>query len=258
MGRFELAIARWSDAGRRAGNEDALGCGTAGPFTHAVVCDGVGGHAHGAEAARRSVETIDAVLSAAPRFDAPALRAALLAAHVDLGRFQRQACGDERMHTTAVVLWIDTRHERALWSHVGDSRLYRMRHGAVERLTADDSVVQRMVESGVLNARQAETHPLKNRLLAALGMQGTVEPSTAPAPEPLLDGDAFLLCTDGWWGALDDAEIAETALQADTPEAWLATMRDRIESRARADQDNFSAVAVWVSDPLEDTQGLDG
>jgi serine/threonine protein phosphatase PrpC len=96
------------------------------------------------------------------------------------------------------VLWIDQTASRALWAHVGDSRLYRIRHGLVDMVTTDDSVVQRMTQTGLITAEQARRHPQKNQLLAALGAEGEIEPHTVARPVELADGDAFLLCSDGW------------------------------------------------------------
>ena len=83
-----------------------------------------------------------------------------------------------------------------------------------------------------------------------------VEPHTVPAPHGLLEGDAFLLCSDGWWGALDEAVILRSLSDADTPEEWLDAMQQRIEAQAEPRQDNFSAIAVWVRDPIESTRPM--
>ena len=262
---FEISIATCSECGQRAANEDALRVGEAGTARYAVLADGAGGHARGAEAARRVVDHIEAALRSAASagvsagvsaFTGDHLTQALLSAHVALQLDQMGAQGRRRMHATVIALWLDTRHDRALWSHVGDSRLSRLRYGAVDRVTADDSVVQRMLEGGILTPQQAQDHPMKNQLLAAVGMQDGLEPHTLALPEPLDDGDAFLLCTDGWWGALTEAQITATLLDADTPQRWLAAMRDLILAQAAPAQDNFSAIAVWVSDPAESTQSM--
>ena len=254
---FDISIATCSECGQRAANEDALRVGAAGNTQFAVLSDGAGGHERGAEASRRVVEHIEAALhSAASAFAVDHLTQALLSAHVALQFEQMGAQGRRRMHATVVALWIDTRHDRAIWSHVGDSRLYRLRYGAVDLVTADDSVVQRMLEGGILTPQQAHDHPMKNQLLAAIGMQDNLEPHTLAHPELLDDGDAYLLCTDGWWGALTDAEITGTLTDADTPQGWLAAMRGLILAQAAPGQDNFSAIAVWVSDPAESTQSM--
>jgi serine/threonine protein phosphatase PrpC len=165
--------------------------------------------------------------------------------------------GRRRMHATVVALWIDGRSNRAVWSHVGDSRLYRLRYGAVDLVTVDDSVVQRMLESGVLTPQQAQDHPMKNQLLAAVGMQDGVEPHTLEQCVDLEDGDAFLLCSDGWWSLVSDSDLIATLSEAKTPQAWLDAMHELIDARSAPGQDNFSAIAVWVCDPSESTRSMD-
>jgi serine/threonine protein phosphatase PrpC len=181
----------------------------------------------------------------------------MLSAHAELQRRQVGAHGQRRMHATLVVLWIDTRYDRAVWSHVGDSRLYRLRYGKVDLVTADDSVVQRLLEGGLLTPQQAQDHPMKNQLLAALGMVDGVEPHTPDEAVPIEDGDAFLLCTDGWWSQLDETELCETFACTDTPEEWLDAMSALISQRASPGQDNFSAIAVWAIDPTQSTRSMD-
>ena len=255
---LEITMATCTDRGQRSANEDALRIGQAQATRYAVLSDGAGGHERGAEASRRVVEHIEAALIASAAAFAPApLSQALLSAHAELQAQQIGASGPRRMHATVVVLWLDALHDRAVWSHIGDSRLYRLRYGAVDAVTTDDSVVQRMFDSGLLTPQQAKAHPMKNQLLAAVGMQDNVEPHTLAEAVPLEDGDAYLLCTDGWWGELDAAEMAQTLNAADTPAQWLAAMQALITTRAAATQDNFSAIAVWVRDPSESTLSMD-
>ena len=251
---LEIEIATRSERGRRDHNEDALCVGHAGKTWHLLLADGAGGHARGAEASQRVVDSIDgALLAAAPEFRRDLLDAALQAAHAQLQQAQRDAQGAKRMHSTVVALWIDAVGRRALWSHVGDSRLYRMRYGAVDTVTVDDSVVQRMVEGGLLTPDQARGHASKNQLVSALGMDEAVEPRTLAQAVEIEDGDAFLLCCDGWWDALPEARMLATLEQADTPSAWLDAMQREIEAQALPAQDNFSAIAVWIVDPSQTT-----
>ena len=254
---LDITMARCSERGQRSVNEDSLRVGQIGSRRYAVLSDGAGGHERGAEASRRVVERVEAALcSTAVSFAPATLTNALLAVHDDLQREQLGAQGRVRMHATVVVLWIDSQHDRAVWSHIGDSRLYRIRYGAVDHLTVDDSVVQRMLEEGVLTAQQALDHPLKSQLLAAVGMQESIEPHTPDTAQPLEDGDAFLLCSDGWWGLFTDSDLIRTLYDADTPQAWLDAMHALIDLRCDPRQDNFSAIAIWVRDPNESTQSM--
>ena len=253
---LEYQLAGCSERGGRPDNEDALAMGRAGSLHYAVLADGAGGHARGAEASRRVADGVEQTLRRTSDFVPRTLTQALLATHSSLQRMQSKAHGAGRMHSTVVVLWLDACNGRAIWSHVGDSRLYRLRYGAVERLTVDDSVVQRMLDGGILTPKQAKQHPLKNQLLAAIGMQDGVEPHTLATAESLEDGDAFLLCSDGWWSQLDDADMTSTFAEASTPEDWLHAMRGLIEERGANGHDNFSAIAVWADDPEESTRAM--
>jgi serine/threonine protein phosphatase PrpC len=251
---LEIEIATRSQLGRRERNEDAVRVGQVGQTWHLLLADGAGGHARGAEASQRVVDSIEsALLAAAPNFTPGVLDAALKAAHAELQRLQHDAQGAQRMHSTVVALWIDMAHERALWSHVGDSRMYRLRYGEVDTVTADDSVVQRMVEGGLLTPAQARQHPGKNQLVSALGMDEAIEPRTLAHAAEVEDGDVFLLCCDGWWDALTEAQILATLEQADSPLKWLDAMQLEIEAQALPRQDNFSAIAAWISDPSQTT-----
>jgi serine/threonine protein phosphatase PrpC len=191
----------------------------------------------------------------APAFEPAVLTGAVHSAHahVRAGAAPASSTDGERMHSTVVVLWIDV-VRGALWAHVGDSRLYRARDGRVERLTSDDSVVQRLVDAGLMTPAQAVAHPRKNQLVAALGIADEVQPHTSAQATAVAEGDAFLLCSDGWWEALDEDCIAGTLAQARTPDDWLDAMRGRIACAAAAHQDNFSAIAVWVGDAGEVTR----
>jgi PPM family protein phosphatase len=254
---FDIATASRSEVGQRKSNEDKVRVCREGSRWVAVLADGAGGHRGGAEASRRAVDALEAALcDEDAEFSAATLTAAVVAAHDDVQAAQDDSHGRLRMHSTVVVLWIDLDHQGALWSHVGDSRLYRVRRGVVTALTSDDSVVQRMVDAGLITAAQAESHPQKNQLIAALGIEDGVEPHTVPAPHGLVEGDAFLLCSDGWWGAVDEDVIPAALVHAANPDDWLATMQQAIEAVAAPRQDNFSAIAVWVRDPIDSTRPM--
>lgn len=243
---LEIAVATRSECGARATNEDKVQVCHDGPRWLAILADGAGGHRGGAEASRRAVESMQRSLHGdTVEFNAAALTRAVVATHRDVLDAQ-QGDGLDRMHSTVVALWIDAAAGSALWTHLGDSRLYVARRGVLSLLTSDDSVVQSMVDAGLITPQQALVHPDKNRLIAALGIEGEVQPHTVAQAVPLQAGDAFVLCSDGWWGSLDEAGILGSLSDADTPQEWLDAMQKRIESRALPHQDNFSAIAAWV------------
>ncbi len=256
---FDITVAARSETGGRDHNEDRVSVCRDGARWFAVLADGAGGHRGGAQASRCVVDEIETALHDASRPFAPdSLTDAVLRAHDQVRLHQASGEGLDRMHSTVVVLWVDTSSDHALWSHVGDSRLYRARRGAVSLLTSDDSVVQRMLDAGLLTARQAEAHPQKNQLIAALGIDDVIEPHTPGEPVGLEEGDAYLLCSDGWWGGLEASAIADALTNASSPDEWLATMQQHIEALGLPRQDNFSAIGVWVGDVSEATRPMAG
>lgn len=259
---FEIQLATLSDPGKRKTNEDALSADQHGPTCYAVLADGAGGHRGGAIASSQVVAELKNALEtrycdSQSRLLPTELSRLIRHAHGRLQQAQQQASGVDRMHTTVVVLWLHTRAALALWSHVGDSRLYRLRYGAIDHVSSDDSVVQQMVQAGLMTAAQALEHPARHQLLSALGIDDEVEPHTLPALTELEDGDAFLLCSDGWWEPLGDERITRLYREAETPQAWLESMRREIRAKDLRHQDNYSAVAIWVNDPTETTRSMD-
>jgi serine/threonine protein phosphatase PrpC len=251
---IHIEVASRSEVGARSHNEDDLRCGTVGARVYAVLSDGAGGHSNGAMASDIVVRTAQVVLQRATVFNAAVLEAAIEEANEVLNAGQQGYRSHQRMHATVVALWIDTDTEQAMWAHVGDSRLYRVRQGCAEQLTVDDSVVQHMVDAGFIKPEEARHHPRKNQLLAAMGSEETPLVHVTLQPESLRDGDAYLLCSDGWWDMLGLDDIERTMLNADDPKQWLDEMAAMVARSRIPNQDNYTAVAVWVGDPSEVTR----
>lgn len=251
---LKIEIAARSDVGGRTRNEDDLRFGQAEASCYAVLADGAGGHRDGALASRLVVATIAARMQAAVHATPELLSEWVREAHAALEERQRAGNALERMHATVVLVWIDVGSDLALWSHVGDSRLYMLRRGRVCHVTRDDSVVQQMMDAGFITPVEARNHPSKNHLISAMGIEGSIEPHTVDEAQAIQDGDAFLLCTDGWWDALDERRIENTFAAARSAAEWLGLMHADVQGAARAGQDNFSAVAVWVGDPAQTTR----
>ncbi len=256
---FKIQVASCSETGARSRNEDRLRFGASRIGTFAVLADGAGGHSRGEEAAELAVNSLERNLrDDSQSFSPENLTEMVCQAHAELQRHQDSDSTQSRMHCTLVVLWVDSAAERALWTHVGDSRLYRIRHGRVDVVTADDSVVQRLLQAGVIRGDQVRGHPQKNQLMAALGITGEVEPHTVVRAVEVMEGDAFLLCSDGWWEHFEHRALQDGMGRALTPQAWLDQMREQVLAQNKPRQDNFSAVALWVGDPGEVTYaGLD-
>ncbi len=253
----DIQFASRSEIGARAGNEDYLQHGSLEAGWYAVLSDGAGGHSDGAVAADLVVRMVVHELGAAfarPAESAVRLERAVHVANDALNQRQQGLQGHKRMHATLVVLWIDKAGQQAVWSHVGDSRLYMLRNGRIAHVTRDDSVVQTMLDAGLIDAVQARTHAQRNQLIAAMGTEEPIEPHVSDAGFWIREGDAFLLCSDGWYDPLDDDEIEATLCGAHSARDWLDRMCALVQRRQRKNQDNYSAIAVWVGNPAEVTR----
>lgn len=249
----QIATVERSFVGGRSANEDCTAIARRGDHLCLVLSDGAGGHAQGAIAARIAVDKVLAGFRARPPADGDDLAELLLDAHDAVLAAQRESHTPAgAMHATIVVLLIDAGSGTALWGHVGDSRLYVLRRGAVLAVTRDDSVVQWMVDAGYLGAEQARDHPRKNKLLAALGADTDLSPNICARPLPLQEGDAFLLCSDGWWEGLQGGDIEAELDQAASLDAWMDAMAAAIARDAAPRHDNYSAIGCWIGRPRRD------
>lgn len=251
---INVRVAARSFVGGRSLNEDAVACEEVDARWCCVLSDGAGGHSGGQIASNVAVERVLLGFRARPVSDPDDLRELILDAHdAVLSAQRRQSNPASPMHATVVVLVIDARGRQVIWGHVGDSRLYLLRRGRVLSITRDDSVVQWMVESGMLDVGAARDHPERNRLFAALGMAEEIRPQVSVPPPRIEDGDAMLLCSDGWWELLADGDIESAFVGAHTLDDWLDAMGRLIAARANPGQDNYSAVGVWLGDPAQTT-----
>jgi PPM family protein phosphatase len=254
---MRLQTASVSDVGGRARNEDAHG-----QWRHAlrfacVVADGAGGHVGGDAASRIAVDTVLAELTriaaASVAFSGANLLRVLLRANdaiIDAQEHDRELA---QMRSTAVLLGIDEAAGVAAWAHCGDTRLYCFRRGATVVQTQDHSLVQSMIDANLLQTRDVRGHPRRNVLFSALGTADDLAISASEEPFVIADGDAFLLCTDGFWEYVDEAVMIGAIGQARTPAEWLDSMVTRLREVARTGHDNFTASAVWVGDVSQTT-----
>ena len=245
-----IRIATCTQTGARDHNEDDMRYGVADGAAYAVLSDGAGGHDNGAIASDLVVRLVALRLQAAADVNSAELHRAVLEAHELLVLQQQGAVpARQRMHATLVALWIDALRGLALWSHVGDSRLYLLRAGRVCLVTRDDSVIRQMIDAGLIDAAAAESHPMKHHLVCAMGVADEFVAHTIERPFALTEGDALLLCSDGWWEPLQVVDIECTLGQAQDPEQWLQAMQALIAQAANPTQDNHSAIAAWIGRP---------
>lgn len=234
-----------SQQGGRNYNEDY--CGTIvldNQLTCWVVADGLGGHGGGDVASKLAVETMLNTLNEQPSFAIDTVTFLFNEAQAALIEAQKTALRLENMQTTAVVLL--TYDNQALWGHVGDTRLYYFHKGCIQRQTSDHSVPQLLAKAGEIKITDIRFHEDRNRLLRSIGSEGLVRPYIEKTTTPLYSGDAFLLCTDGFWEYVFENEMEDDLAKVSTAEEWLFAMEQRLLARAPERNDNYTATAIKV------------
>jgi serine/threonine protein phosphatase PrpC len=209
----------------------------------AVIADGMGGYEGGQEASRLAVETVRHVYEHAFGTDPQAaLLEALESAHQTIQRYAVEHPQFHGMGTTCTAVAIVGRQLH--FAHVGDSRLYHIRAEAISKLTRDHSYVGRLVESGIVRSEDAEFHPQRHVLTAALGSGRQVVPHAPDHAFPLEEGDTLVLCTDGLWGVVGELDLVRIATSSSPAEACLSLVRMALE---RGGPDNITVSVLRVS-----------
>jgi protein phosphatase len=239
-----VEYAERSDPGRdptKQVNEDACGHRETRLGHLCVVCDGMGGHAAGREAAELALSTIFETFEHAEEGASPpaVLRAAIEEASRRVYAMPAAEVSLGRPGSTVVAVLMHAHGTEV--AHVGDSRVYLVHEGQIFRVTRDHSIVQEMVDRGLLTPQQAARHPDANRITRALGMAPDVEPEVRPQPLLHVTGDAFVLCSDGLSDMVEDAEILAAV---DGVPSAQATGKLVDMANARGGHDNITVLVL--------------
>lgn len=235
-----IRTASMTECGGREHNDDTVRVIQDGECLWAFVGDGLGGYAGGQLASQAAADALMKTSRRGSLLTDERLREAADLANQAVRKVQEERKGN--MKTTLVFLVIED--GRARWMHVGDSRLYHFRDGCLQMQTKDHSVSQMAVAMGEITVREIRFHEDRNRVLRALGGDNA-RPELSPTM--MLTGgiDRFLLCTDGFWEYVYEEEMEEALAKSKDPQEWLDRMVTILRSRAPADNDNFTAAAVF-------------
>jgi PPM family protein phosphatase len=254
---YHVTLTGVSDIGRiRKRNEDSLSLLPA--LGVALVADGMGGHPGGDVASRVAVDTARHSLDRLLRTWDPdsALDPGIIASR--LGRAMAESVllaheavraeGDRvpelsGMGTTFTALAIDAATGAFGVGHVGDSRAYLFREGLLTQLTHDDTWVQQRVDSAQLTLDQARRHPFGHILTQCLGLEESPEPHVVTGR--VVSGDAYLLCTDGLVGMVDDDDVT-AMLRRHVPDGEAAARGLVDAAKERGGFDNITVALALV------------
>ncbi|NML14060.1 PP2C family protein-serine/threonine phosphatase [Azohydromonas caseinilytica] len=244
---MKFSVFQLSRKGGRLKNEDRMGyCYTreAGLF---ALADGMGGHPEGEVAAQLALQTLAGLFQreALPRLADPQrfLQDALLAAHQQLLRYAGERAMTDTPRTTMVACVLQGRH--VYWAHCGDSRLYLLRQGQLLARTRDHSYAE-------LQRSLDPAGPKRNRnvLFTCLGSPGRPV-LDGGGPQRLWPGDRVLLCSDGLWSSVADADIARVLASAQPLADAVPALVQQALDAAGARSDNVTALALQWEAPEE-------
>jgi serine/threonine protein phosphatase PrpC len=211
-----------------------------------IIADGMGGHGNGQEASQLAIramrESILMTLQLGIEDEAlpELLSEAVQSANRSIYKRNQQRHADMGTTTTAALLWGTT----AYIANVGDSRTYIYREvDGLTQVTQDHSTVARLVKRGAISAGDVYTHPKRNEIYRSLGNHPTVEVDTFTVT--VQPGDILLLCSDGLWEMVRDAEIEEILRSSASFCSQLCAMLVQAALN-RGGKDNISVIAVGV------------
>ncbi len=245
---MKFQLTQHSLTGSRPTNQDRVAVTERDKAVLMVLADGLGGHEGGALAAEMLTQTLVRAFRAVkqPAITKPSafLALAIMHAHKNILAMGASHQPPITPRTTCVVCLVQNGY--AYWAHVGDSRLYHFRNGAVVQRTLDHSTTEQLRLDGLLSEDEMRGHPEKGHLLKCVG--GPRKPIISLGEEtPLFRGDTLLLCSDGLWQAYTHEQLTRY-LEHPSLEVGVEEMLLAAESKMKKDCDNLSAICLRWQD----------
>lgn len=237
-----------SRIGGRKENQDSAGLRDTKLGYLIVVCDGMGGMQGGSVASQIAVQTILETVASADVQANPSMTLikAIRNANMAIIEEGRDDPNLQGMGTTVTALLL-TPHS-ALTAYLGDSRIYQIRHGEKVFRTFDHSMVFEMVKEKVISEEQARLSDQSNVIMKALGITPDIEVEVVE--RPYRKGDRFVLCTDGFWGAMPEDEFIRHLSEKKPLDKILDSTANIVESIGRnsgKEYDNLTAAILEMN-----------
>ncbi len=237
---------------KRKENQDALLTFLGEDFSLFVVCDGMGGHNSGKLASEISINTIKTFIVSEfgnyTDFNL-LLNDALHEANSKVIKIANSNPENENMGSTAVVLLVVS--NKAFIAHSGDSRLYLIRDNNIKQITKDHSVVQTLIDKGQITPEESKKHPSRNEITNVIGLENNFFADVLSQPILLKKNDKILLCSDGLYSLVPDAEILNVINKNDFAKSVNILIEKALESRGN---DNIAAIIVKISEIIGESE----
>ena len=238
---------------KRKNNQDYFRTATIGQAEIAVLCDGMGGAAGGAVASKLAADSFLEYIenNADALTEAQAIRDILLqagnAAHMSVYNCANEFIELDGMGTTLVACIY--KDEMLYIINAGDSRLYTVSNGSIEKQTKDHSLIQDLLDKGVINEEQAKNHPYKNYIMRALGTETILNYDYFECKK---DFDYVLLCSDGLYNFVSDEDILNIIYSEKSNEEKTASLVEAANKSGGGD----NITAILLSKVLNDGKVL--
>ena len=208
------------------------------------IADGMGGHEAGEVASAMVADAVAGITAQADlQTTVNAIQAAVLRVNIQLTEELTLGLQNQVMGSTVVAVAIAGDECACLWA--GDSRLYLYRDGCLYQMSRDHSVVEELIEQGVIEAEEAASHPQRHVITRAVGADPELELDMISFT--LQAGDVLLLCSDGLYGELDPDHIMDILAQ-DHESAWKAhQLIDQVLAGQARDNVTVSVIALQDS-----------
>ena len=211
-----------------------------------VVADGLGGELAGEVASQLTIEKFKEYFKDATRGDGLSAESELAVLERVVKRVNSAVHAEAQkpeyrnMGSTLSILYFYV--GRALISHVGDSKIFRVRSGVTQQLTRDQSIVQQMIDKGVITPEQARRHPMRNVLLSCIAHKPDVDVFVQDLD--VQPGDFYVLCSDGVSEYVSQEMILDLSRSGKPPETICEQIKETVY--AGGAMDNLTAIVIYV------------
>lgn len=244
---MQYEIGRVSLLGNRKNNQDRLGMVESHSGVILILGDGLGGRPGGELAAETLIKSVEhSLLHEIMPVEEPEklLEKLIIKAHYAIRSMGQKQNPPLEPGSTAVLCLIQ--NKTAWWAHVGDSRFYLFRDGLPLYRTQDDSVVEQLYQRGEISIEKLDGHPMRNYVTQCIGLMESEPKVTVSKGIELQINDTLLLCSDGFWEPLDDAQIGANLAERNIKESTqkLATLA---EHTSYPKSDNTTVLAMKIT-----------
>jgi PPM family protein phosphatase len=209
-----------------------------------IIADGMGGHNSGEIASKAAVDFISNYILQYPELISDVddisngIKEIMLKANEEVYNLSMEQEENYGMGTTLITAVIN--NQRLFIGHIGDSRVYLIRDGELQRVTTDHSLIEELVANGTLTREEAKVHPNKNVITRALGCDENIQIDTYISN--MKDEDIYILCTDGLTNKVSEDEILEVVEKVEDPNAACEELIKK--ANGNGGEDNITVIVI--------------